>query len=248
MVITVAYPKPDHMRNIKLCAILPLILIFSNAIGQIYGRIGYNAGGIITPQFNDVVDIYNENRPYLDNQMNHVVLLHGAVFGIGYHFQGSNVSNEFTWSNHHAVISSGGIDPNTNEYTTRDVKYRHNCLTYGVHFRIKKFPILWWGLSVDIDNYRQFTRINDDKYSWLDKSVIVADKIYVIFDLPISDAISVQFQPYFQLPWWIAVEYDQFVDLALNVPYWDGYSLTSFPKNYGLFVTFRFGGNNYGDN
>ena len=215
------------------------------ASSQVYTRIGYNAGGTISPEFNDIVDLYNDNRSFLDNEMEHLGLLHGIVLGVGFHFRGSNVSNEFTWSNHHCIIDAGGIDPNTNEYTTRDVKFRHNCLTYGVHFRVKKFPVLWWGLSVDVDNYRQFTRINDEKYSWLDKSFIVEDKVYLIFDFPITDVISFQVQPYFQFPWWISVEYDQFVDLALNVPYWDGYSVNEFPKNYGVFFTLRIGGNDY---
>ena len=229
----------------KLFLTLILISLIGNvAFAQLYGRFGYNFGKVVSPEFNDIVDIYNSERPFLDNQMKHLGILHGAVMGIGVAFPDHHFSMEFTWSNHHDILKASGTSPVTGEFATRYIKYRHNCLSYAFHFQIKSVPVLWWGFSLDMDNYRQFTRIDNEPYSWLDKSFIVEDRIFIIFDLPLSEKLSLQFQPYFQFPWWIGVEYDQFVDLALDVPYYEGFSSRSLPKNYGILMTLKVGGYN----
>jgi len=178
--------------------------------------------------------------------MNHLGILHGPVLGIGLKFPGRPVCMEFTWSNSHNIVSASGTDPNTNELRTRYVKFRHNCLSYALQFQIKSIPVLWWGFSVETSRYSQYTRLDTtDHYSWMDKSIMVEDRLFVVYELAVSEKIALQVQPYFQFAWPVTkVWYDQFVDLALGVPYWEGYSLISVPKNYGILLTLKLGGHN----
>lgn len=213
---------------------------------QVFYRLGYNFGKVITPEFNETIDLYNSNRPYLDKKMNHLGILHGLVIGIGLKFPESPICMEFTWSNSHNVVSATGTDPNTNALRTRYVKYRHNCLSYALQFQIKSLPVLWWGFSIDVSRYSQYTRLDTtNHYSWMDKSIMVEDRLFVVYELPVSKKIALQVQPYFQFAWpLLHAEYSQFVDLALDVPYWEGYSLYSIPKNFGLLLTVKLGGDN----
>jgi len=225
------------MKKLKFFIFFVCLIFTFQSFSQGYWRLGYNFNYAITPKLKTVVDHFNTERPDFGDPLEYFGLWKGIAFGWGYWWPEYRFGMEALWSNSHDHIYASGFDPVYNVESKWDIKYRHNCLSYAFIFGFRNINNLYWGISLDMDNYRSFKSMNEEKYVWMDKNFIVADRLYLIYEIPLATKFTLQFQPFVQLPWPLVwIEYDLFEDYIYG-DYLLGASIIELPVNIGLIAT-----------
>jgi len=92
-----------------------------------YFRIGWNVCGMTLSGLNSSIDIYNQNRLWLSDELEHFGFMHGPAFGFGYEWK--ILRMELLWTNQHDIIHAAGTEPGSGNFAERKIKIRFNLLT-----------------------------------------------------------------------------------------------------------------------
>lgn len=131
-----------------LCAALP-----SGA--QMYFRGGYDAGYYNMNNLDLLVANYTGSRPWLDDPLDEIHLMHGPQFGLGWRFQ--NFAAEARWTGHYAIVSATGTPPSGGT-EIRYLRARDGIVSLEgrYHPRDSRFG---FGISADVTYFQTLTRL-----------------------------------------------------------------------------------------
>lgn len=134
--------------------------------GQIYFRGGAVAHHYNMRTYNELVDIYNTNNPWLTTQMPYQEWMLGPDFGLGSrHVQGGW---EVSFRSGKGVISSSGVD-STGATVTRDVQTKEASFCAGMYIRLLQPWPIYMSFDGEISIWSNKTKVNDESYRVMDK-------------------------------------------------------------------------------
>ena len=151
---------------IRLGFLIPALLLSSLLSAQFYGRVGYCANYYNMRNYNAMVDRYNETRPWLNEKMDYLYLMHGLDIGVG--VMGGFNGIEFYFRTSSGTVTASG-SPNGGPVQTRHLKARDSYFGYEMHRRVAGPVAL--SLAGEISRFSTFTKVDDAEFTRTDKKM-----------------------------------------------------------------------------
>jgi hypothetical protein len=171
-------------------------IAFSTPVSaQINSIAGYNYTQNNPTVLNQIIDSYNARNPALAQPMSYLSALNGMNLGVRYRFPYAAV--ELVWSTRIARAKDQVVNADRTSYQNI-INLRNQVFSLGgdVHYG----PI---GIGATFDlNQTQIRkeRSTDATREVLMNSSILTNHIYLIFDLKVTDGMSISIRPYIQIP------------------------------------------------
>jgi hypothetical protein len=145
--------------------------------------------------FNNIIERYNARNPMLLQPMQSLNSLHGVDLGIRYRFPA--VSLEFNWLNKFKQINDRVMTSDKTEYKNI-LYYKSQSYCLGIEFYYQWFGA---GTSLDWNNIviRKEKSTDKIKENWLSQGGL-SNHIFLNFEIPMNDAMSLCIRPFVQLP------------------------------------------------
>jgi hypothetical protein len=182
------------MKISKLFCFILLIFFVPRIAAQINTMAGYVYSYSDVPVLNGIIDSFNAKTPNLVSSMRRVSSMHGMELGIRYRF--SHFSLEFSWSNSFAKVNNRYNAGFTEVKNT--LSFVSNTYSLGGEIYFGKIGV---GGSFDINRYSLKTAkpLSNPK-DFAQSSTTIANRIYINFEVPINDGMSLAFRPFIKLP------------------------------------------------
>jgi hypothetical protein len=171
-------------------------VVFSTPIfAQINSIAGYNYTRSNPTILNQIIDNYNARNPAIAVPMSYLSPMNGMNLGVRYRFPYAAV--EFVWSTRIARAKDQVVNADRTSYQNI-INFRNQVFSLGgdVHYG-------WIGIGGTFDlNETQIRkeRSTDATREVLVSSSILTNHIYLIFDIKVTDGMSISVRPYMQLP------------------------------------------------
>ncbi len=109
---------------------LCLVFSFYSVFAQLNLSVGYTSGSVSPEGLDEVLDHYNDERPWLRNQMSHVNWLNG--YSIGLRYKIDRVAFDFKWENQINRSNANGIDPSTDSEFEQTLFFKLSSFGVGL--------------------------------------------------------------------------------------------------------------------
>ncbi len=183
-----------------------IIVFFSQMVFAQVGFFGmsYNIGYGEFQDFNYVVDRYNETRPYLTQEMDHIELTHGMSFDFGYALPGFLCGMGLQY-NRAKVSAIGIIDE---EKVQRDLKIHAVNIPFDFAIAIGEYGFSWApGIGFNFMLWKYLSRtgkpskIDDYEYHKASADMEIHMKLFTkfIFGGVTESGWGLIFEPYYNL-------------------------------------------------
>jgi len=175
--------------------ILGLLLTVTTSFlhGQINIKVGYNLAYVIDDKIEDIVDRYNLDRPFLNQELGDLEWMGGIDLGLRYRL--GRTAIEFSWINNGARSRGYGNDGNI----PVEEKYEASLRTFSLGLETMYGAV---GFGTSIDRRRLNLKLdvpNFDATEVIQSSSGWAAKFHLALEAK-SKRMSMTFKPYFSLP------------------------------------------------
>lgn len=187
----------DNTRlTCRFLSFMLLLTVFSSPLfAQINSIAGYNYTRNNPTILNQIIDNYNANNPTLSQAMSQLSALNGMNLGVRYRFPYAAV--ELMWHTRIARAKDQVINADRTTYQNI-INFRNQVFSLGGDLHYGGLGI---GGSIDwsqtqirkersTDNTRE-TLLNDGHFT---------NHIYLIFDIKVTDGMSISVRPFVQIP------------------------------------------------
>ena len=162
---------------------------------QINSIAGYNYTRNNPTILNQIIDTYNARNPTLAQRMSHLSSLNGMNLGVRYRFPYAAV--ELVWHTRIARAKDQVVNADRTSYQNI-INFRNQVFSLGgdVHY-----GGLGIGGTFDLNQ----TQIRKERSTDNTKEILLTNKqltnqIYLIFDIKITDGMSISVRPFVQIP------------------------------------------------
>ncbi len=187
--------KNNTRSSLKFWFVTLLVVVFSSPLfAQINSIAGYNYTRSNPAILNQIIDSYNARNPALAQPMSYLSSLNGMNLGIRYRFPYAAV--EFVWSTRIARAKDQVINPDRTSYQNI-INFRNQVFSLGGDLHYERIGI---GATIDWNQTQiRKERSTDATREVLTNSRILTNHIYLIFDVKVTDGMSISIRPYVQL-------------------------------------------------
>ncbi len=187
------------MKNNTLLRVLTFVLLFTAYSTPIFAQInsiaGYNYTRSNLSVMNQIIDSYNARNPALAQPMSYLSPLNGMNLGVRYRFPYAAV--EFVWSTRIARAKDQVVNADRTSYQNI-INYRNQVFSLGGDIHYGSLGI---GASFDLNQTQiRKERSTDNTREVLTSSSILTNHIYLIFDIKVTEGMSISVRPFIQIP------------------------------------------------
>lgn len=197
----------------------------TTVVGQLNIKVGYTGGYTSADEVNDIFRRFNDERPFLEEQLNELHILSGLELGLRYRISSSAL--EISWANMSAESEALGTDPQGSTFRER-AETGIRSYSVGIDNFIGDFG---FGGSFGTRRLKMKTDISGfDKKREVFKSTGYFSRFHIFYQVT-SNRVSLTFKPYIEVPWGklnvAGLEKEYFPDSTTPVDQFD--------SNYTLF-------------
>lgn len=186
-----------HRQSRYLFLLLILLFVAPSLPAQLNLGIGYSLGYINPKADRAIFEQFNEDRPWLEDELEPINALQGFHVGLRYKFD--FIALEFTWRNRFRTKRGNGIDPATSLEFRRDVTHRYTGYSIGVENFIKDFS---YGASIEVENFAMRTEVTGVEEDFTIISHYgLGSQFFVSYRVDAGNALSFSIRPYIHIPW-----------------------------------------------
>ena len=178
-----------------LSVVLFLTVLSSPLLAQINSIAGYNYSRNNPTVLNQIIDNYNARNPTISQKMSHLSSLNGMNLGIRYRFPYAAI--ELVWHTRIARAKDQVVNADRTTYKNI-INFRNQIFSLGGDLHYGGLGI---GGSFDLIR----THIRKERSTDNTKEILLTDnhmtnQIYLIFDLKITEGMSISIRPFVQIP------------------------------------------------
>jgi hypothetical protein len=189
--------KMKKNTSLRLCFLSLMLLLnpFSSSIfAQINSIAGYNYTRNNPTVLNQIIDSYNARNPTLSQPMSHLSALNGMNLGVRYRFPYAAI--EFVWSTRIARAKDQVVNADRTSYQNI-INLRNQVFSLGGDFHYGAMGI---GGTFDLNQIQvRKERSTDATREVLMNNSMLTNHIYLIFDVKVTEGMSISVRPYIQL-------------------------------------------------
>lgn len=176
------------------CVTLVVVVFSSPVFAQINSIAGYNYTRSNPAVLNQIIDSYNARNPALAQPMTQLSPLNGMNLGVRYRFPFAAV--EFVWSTRIARAKDQVVNADRTSYQNI-INFRNQVFSLGGDLHYERIGI---GATIDWNQTQiRKERSTDATREVLTNSSILTNHIYLIFDIKVTDGMSISVRPYVQI-------------------------------------------------
>jgi hypothetical protein len=162
---------------------------------QINSIAGYNYTRNNPTIFNQIIDNYNTQNPTLAQPMSHISPLNGLNLGIRYRFPHAAI--ELLWNTRIARARDQVVNADRTSFHNI-INLRNQVFSIGGDLHYGQIGV---GATFDLNQ----TQVRKERSTDATREIILTDRhltnhIYLIFDLKITEGMSVSVRPFVQIP------------------------------------------------
>jgi hypothetical protein len=182
--------------NGRLLSVVLFFMIFTSPVfAQINTIAGYNYTRNSPTILNQIIDSYNARNPTLAQPMSHLSAMNGMNLGVRYRYPYAAV--EFMWSTRIARARDQVINADRTAYQNI-INFRNQVFSLGGDLHYGGIGI---GATLDLNNIQiRKERSTDAVKEILLKNNTFTNHIYLIFDLKVTEGMSISIRPFIQIP------------------------------------------------
>ncbi len=178
-----------------LSFMLFLTVVSSPLFAQINSIAGYNYTRNNPTILNQIIDRYNASNPTLSQPMSHLSSLNGMNLGVRYRFPYAAV--ELVWHTRIARAKDQVVNADRTTYQNI-INFRNQIFSLGGDFHYGGLGI---GGTFDLNR----TQIRKERSTDNTKEILLTDnhltnQVYLIFDLKVTEGMSISIRPFVQIP------------------------------------------------
>jgi hypothetical protein len=188
--------KKNTRLNYRFLLFTLFFIVVSHPIfAQINSIAGYNYTRNNPTVLNQIIDTYNARNPSLSQPMSHLSSLNGMNLGVRYRFPYAAV--ELMW--HTRIARAKNQVVNADRTTYQDIiNFRNQVFSLGGDVHYGRIGI---GGSFDLNR----TQIRKERSTDATKEVLLTNNhltnhIYLVFDLKVTEGMSISIRPFVQIP------------------------------------------------
>lgn len=182
--------------NRRFLLFMGLCIAFSSPLfAQINSIAGYNYTRNNPTILNQIIDNYNTRNPSLAQPMSHLSSLNGMNLGVRYRFPYAAV--ELMWHTRIARAKDQVVNTDRTSYQNI-INFRNQVFSLGgdLHYRV-------FGIGGSFDLSR--TQIRKERSTDATKEILLTNNhltnhFYLIFDIKVTDGMSISVRPFVQIP------------------------------------------------
>jgi hypothetical protein len=188
--------KKNTRLNYRFLLFTLFFIVVSHPLfAQINSIAGYNYTRNNPTVLNQIIDTYNARNPSLSQPMSHLSSLNGMNLGVRYRFPYAAV--ELMW--HTRIARAKNQVVNADRTTYQDIiNFRNQVFSLGGDVHYGRIGI---GGSFDLNR----TQIRKERSTDATKEVLLTNNhltnhIYLVFDLKVTEGMSISIRPFVQIP------------------------------------------------
>lgn len=158
---------------------------------------GYELSYHLADDFNDIIEKFNTQNNFLENDLNDLRIMHGLQLGLQYNIE-DFLAFTLTWKYRFKNSQSSGIDPGTEEDVSRNLLIRQNVVSLGFE---NKFGFAGYGATFDYNRTGFKQEINNGSKNEISAGHNFTSTFYLSFTSPRSNQLRLSVRPYIQVPW-----------------------------------------------
>ncbi len=175
--------------------------VLTQSFSQGYFLGGYSTSTVQANSINEIIERYNANEDWIEDEMEQIKSLQGVALGVGKHFSRFNV--DLIYSNKNTETSSFGFDSTGS--LKESLKFRSNNLVFGLSAYpfIKKVFVLGLGASFDISFVQTLIQsYNSNKFKSATNYLGLSNHFFIDFKLGTENMpFAIGIRPYYQYYW-----------------------------------------------
>lgn len=177
---------------------LCLLFCFFSSSAQLNLSVGYTISSVSPDGLESVLDAYNNERPWLRNQMDDVNFLNG--YSIGLRYKIDRIAFDLKWENQINRSSANGIDPLTDSEFDQTLFFRLS--TYGIGIESFLTEKISFHGNFEFNRFRVRTEITDisDRFELLNNWT-TGSTFSVGYNFVGSNLVHVSLRPYVTFGW-----------------------------------------------
>jgi hypothetical protein len=174
---------------------LLFVSFLSPLFAQINSIAGYNYTRNNPAILNQIIDNYNARNPTLAQPMSHLSSLNGMNLGVRYRFPYAAL--ELMWHTRIARAKDQVVNADRTSYQNI-INFRNQVFSFGGDVHYGGFGI---GGTFDVNR----TQIRKERSTDTTKEILMTDNsltnhVYLIFDIKVTDGMSISVRPFVQIP------------------------------------------------
>lgn len=187
----------ENTNSISRFLLFTLFFFFFQVpiFSQINSIAGYNYTRNNPTILNQIIDTYNAHNPTLAQRMSHLSSLNGMNLGVRYRFP--YVAVELVWHTRIARAKDQVINADRTSYQNI-INFRNQVFSLGGDLHYGGLGI---GGTFDLNQ----TQIRKERSTDNTKEILLTNRhltnqIYLIFDIKVTDGMSISVRPFLQIP------------------------------------------------
>jgi hypothetical protein len=187
--------KKTSLRLCFLSCMLFFTALSSPIVAQINSIAGYNYTRSSPTVLNQIIDSYNARNPTLAQPMSYLSSLNGMNLGVRYRFP--YAAFELVWSTRIARAKDQVVNADRTSYQNI-INFRNQVFSLGGDVHYGAFGI---GGTFDLNKIQiRKERSTDDTREILMNHSMLTNHLYLIFDVKVTEGMSISIRPYIQMP------------------------------------------------
>jgi hypothetical protein len=185
--------KNNTCTSFRLLIIALFLVVASPISAQINSIAGYNYTRSSPTILNQIIDSYNARNPALAQPMSHLSSMNGMNLGVRYRFPYAAI--EVMWHTRIARAKDQVVNTDRTSYQNI-INFRNQVFSLGGDLHYGSVGV---GATFDLNKTQvRKERSTDATREVLMNSSILTNHVYLIFDLKVTEGMSISIRPYVQ--------------------------------------------------
>ncbi|MFK8102702.1 MAG: hypothetical protein AB8G15_09260 [Saprospiraceae bacterium] len=168
----------------------------TSLFAQLNFKVGYEMSYQDIEVTNQILQTYNEQKPWLDNSFDDIHFFQSLILGLRYRWE--FVGLDLTWQKGFNRKKAEGISPFDDANFKQVIGFSFDRYSVGYENYYQNLGI---GASLDYNRYTAKSTINNDSKNRLFKDQNFSSIFHISYTFSNNSAIKFMLKPYVQIPW-----------------------------------------------